>query len=102
MVHQPLERVLTAGDEAFDERSIVRVVSLGAHVRRSHDGAQPIDRGRQRGAIVDAYHAAASGERRGLEHARKWDLVGGGDQGMMQRNRRPPWNGKASLAERFA
>ena len=42
-MQQPFERELASGDEAFDEDAVVRLVPLGANVRRLQERAQPVE-----------------------------------------------------------
>jgi hypothetical protein len=60
---QPLERVLTSGNESFDDRRRVRLDALGQYVRLPHERLQPRERRGESFGVVGPHHAAAARKR---------------------------------------
>jgi len=67
VMQQALQCVLATGDETLNQRGLVRLVALGAHLRLSHQRLQPRQRGSEFLGVVRPHHAAAAREGDGFD-----------------------------------
>ena len=102
VMEQPFERELPALDEPFHQHRVVRLVALGADLRRGQQRPHPHERLDKRRGIVGADDAAASRQRQRLDDARvgdgAGDLVGIG----VGRGREKPRHEQVAVAQTLA